>query len=134
MRQVVMAVVSALAFAGCATLGIPAPGEEQRAELAVLSAGDAGSIGCAIITIEGSPEDVQRAMLAASAAKTVLLEPEPNIEALRAALVEAMPEQYAALSAVFVSRLKARLDSAGVLEPDTLGWQMAAAFVDGCAA
>lgn len=123
----------ALTMSGCATFGAPKPTDPTDPnQVAIDSAGDVGALGCALIVIEGAPDDVTHAQLAAAAAQTVLSDPAPSFTALRAALEKGMPPKYAGIAAVVLQRLKVRLGDADLIPADTVAWAMAESFVSAC--
>lgn len=122
-----------LALAGCSTLSAPRPTDPADPnQVAVDSAGDVGALGCAMIAIEGKPDDVMKAQLAAAAAQSVLSDPAPSFAKLQAALEQGMPPKYAGVAAVVLQRLKVRLGSADLIPADTVAWAMAESFISSC--
>lgn len=139
MRQVrglgvVVALLALISLAGCSTLSPTEPSDQQQAELAILSAGDVGAVGCSILASELKPAELAQAQAATVAAMTVLNDPVPTLSDLSAAFAQAdMEPKYAILTAVVVQRIKVRLGGADLLPTDSTGWKMAQAFVDSCA-
>lgn len=124
-----------LALSGCATLSAPAPTDPNDPnQLAVLSAGDLGAVGCAILAGELSPTELAQAQGATIAALTVLADPVPSVSDLAAAFALAgLEPRYAALTGVVVQRVKVRLGGADLIPTDSVAWAMAASFVSSCA-
>lgn len=131
----VAAVAVALLLTGCTAITGPRPGPDaplnDPAVVAIQSAGDLGAL-CVLITTEGSPEDVEKALVAVAAAQAVLMAPAPSFADLSAALELGMPGRYAVVSSLILSRLKARLGQAEVIPDDTVAWAMAEEFVTTC--
>ena len=139
MRQVrgmgvVVVAISLTLLAGCGGLTGPAPEQpDQQAELAILSSGDVGAVGCSILASELKPAELAQAQAATVAAMSVLNDPVPTISDLSAALsAPNLDPRYTALSAVIVQRIKVRLGGADLLPTDSTGWAMAEAFIESC--
>lgn len=132
MKRSFLVVVAAVALAGCSTM---TPGEsDQQAELAILSSGDVGAVGCSILASELKPAELAQAQAATVAAMTVLNDPIPSISDLSAAFATAdLEPKYGILAAVIVQRIKVRLGGADLLPVDSVGWKMAEAFTSSCA-
>lgn len=133
MRAMVV-MLGLIALAGCGALTGPAPEPtNQQAELAILSAGDVGAVGCSILASELTPAELRQAQAATVAAMAVLTDPVPSLSDLSAALATAdVQPKYAILTAVVVQRIKVRLGGADLLPVESVPWRMAEAFVQSC--
>lgn len=140
MRQVrgwmVAAVVLAIAMlSGCTAISGPRPGPETPAnDPAVIAIESAGSFGklCELIVLEGTAEDVRKAIVSAEAAQAILQEPVPSYSKLSLALREGMPPQYALISSLLLSQVRIQLGNGDVLPDDTTAWAMVETFVTRC--
>lgn len=121
MRNALLSMAALLALSGCATLSAPAPTDPNDPnQLAVLSAGDLGAVGCAILAGELSPTELAQAQGATIAALTVLADPVPSVSDLSAAFALAgLEPRYAVLTGVVVQRIKVRLGDADVIPTDS---------------
>jgi len=129
-----VAVLAIAMLSGCAASG-PRPGPEAPAnDPAVIAIESAGSFGemCELIVLEGGPDDVRKAIVAAEAAQAVLQEPVPSYSKLSAALREGMPPQYALIGSLFLSQVRIQMGAGDALPDDTTAWAMAETFVTRC--
>lgn len=127
-KQMTMLACAAV-LAGCSVVGNP---PSPKDDAVIQTAGDIGAVACAVAKAELDGNSLIKAKMAVLAAKTVLNDPEPNLENVKLALSAGVDEQWANVAAVLVQRLKKRLNDADVLPVDSLAWKSVSEALDAC--